>query len=92
MIVRLASEQDANGFTGLAGQAEHWFGPMVDDRGFRAVTDKHIRQATALVAAASGETVSPGAVCFSAQSPRPITCNGWSSPNAHAGRASAAPS
>jgi hypothetical protein len=39
MIVRLASEQDAAGFIVLAGQVEHWFGPMVDDPGFRAAID-----------------------------------------------------
>jgi hypothetical protein len=33
MIVRLASEQGAAGFIVLAGQVEHWFGPMVDDPG-----------------------------------------------------------
>jgi ribosomal protein S18 acetylase RimI-like enzyme len=69
MIVRLASEQDANGFIVLAGQVEHWFGPMVDDPGFRAVIDKHIRQATALVAAAPGETGLLGGLLFSAKSP-----------------------
>jgi hypothetical protein len=53
MIVRLASEQDAAGFIVLAGQVEHWFGPMVDDPGFRAAIDKHIHRATALVAVAS---------------------------------------
>ena len=69
MIVRLASEQDANGFIVLAGQVEHWFGPMVDDPGFRAVIDKHIRQATALVAAAPGETDLLGGLLFSAKPP-----------------------
>ena len=44
---------------------------MVDDPGFRAVIDKHIRQATALVAAAPGETDLLGGLL--AQSPRPIT-------------------
>ena len=42
---------------------------MVDDPGFRAVIDKHIRQATALVAAAPGETGLLGGLLFSAKSP-----------------------
>ncbi len=55
MVVRLASEQDTPGFIVLAGQVEHWSGPMVDDLGFRAVTGQHIRRATALAAVTPGE-------------------------------------
>jgi ribosomal protein S18 acetylase RimI-like enzyme len=69
MIVRLASEQDAAGFIVLAGQVEHWFGPMIDDPGFRGVIDKHIRQATALVAVAPGEADLLGGLLFSAKPP-----------------------
>jgi|KBSMisStandDraft_5_1062788.scaffolds.fasta_scaffold412240_2 hypothetical protein len=69
MIVRLASEQDAAGFIVLAGQVERWFGPMVDASGFRAVIDKHIRRATALVAVAPGETDLLGGLLFSAKPP-----------------------
>jgi ribosomal protein S18 acetylase RimI-like enzyme len=69
MIVRRASDQDAPGFIVLAGQVEHWFGPMAGDPGFRAVIDKHIRRATALVAVAPGETVLLGGLLFSAKPP-----------------------
>lgn len=68
MIVRLATEQDAPGFIDLAGQVEHWFGPMVDDPGFRAALDKHIHRATALVAAAS-EADLLGGLLFAARPP-----------------------
>lgn len=50
MIVRLAAEQDVHGFIDLAGQVEHWFGPMAGEPGFHAALRKHIRRATALVA------------------------------------------
>lgn len=53
MIVRLACEQDSAGFLDLAAQVEHWFGPMVEDPGFRAAVDKHIRRSMALVAVSS---------------------------------------
>lgn len=69
MIVRLAREQDAPGFIVLAGQVEHWFGPMVDDPGFRAVIDKHIHRATALVAVAAGDADLLGGLLFSAKPP-----------------------
>lgn len=91
MIVRLASQQDAAGFIVLAGQVEHWFGPMVDDPGFRAAVDKHIHRATALVAVTAGQADLLGGLLFGA-TPRPITCAGSSFPGKHAGRASAAPS
>jgi len=69
MIVRSAGDQDAVGFIVLAGQVEHWFGPMVDDPGFCAVIDKHIRRATALVAVGPGETDLLGGLLFSAKPP-----------------------
>lgn len=50
MNVRLAYERDLSGFLALAAQVEHWFGPMVDDPGFRAAVAAHIRDAKALVA------------------------------------------
>jgi ribosomal protein S18 acetylase RimI-like enzyme len=68
MIVRPAAEQDVPGFIALAGQVEHWFGPMVGDPGFRAVLEKHIRRATALVAATDGPDL-PGGLLFSASRP-----------------------
>jgi ribosomal protein S18 acetylase RimI-like enzyme len=69
MIVRLASEQDAPGFIVLAGQVEHWFGPMVDDPGFRAAIDKHIYRATALVAVVADEADLIGGLLFGAKPP-----------------------
>ncbi|MFI6695384.1 GNAT family N-acetyltransferase [Streptomyces sp. NPDC050433] len=50
MIVRLARERDLSGFLGLAAQVEHWFGPMVDDPGFRGAVAEHIRGSKGLVA------------------------------------------
>lgn len=69
MIVRLVSEQDVADFIVLAGQVEHWFGRMVSDPGFRAVIDKHIRRATALVAVAPGQMDLLGGLLFSAKPP-----------------------
>jgi len=65
MKVRLAEERDFPGFLGLAGQVEHWFGPMVEDAGFHDAVREHIRGGAALVAvapAAGPDTdASPGA-------------------------------
>ncbi|WP_326653083.1 GNAT family N-acetyltransferase [Streptomyces anthocyanicus] len=52
MMVRLAEERDFPGFLGLAGQVEHWFGPMVEDAGFHEAVREHIRRGAALVAVA----------------------------------------
>ncbi|MFI7672228.1 GNAT family N-acetyltransferase [Actinophytocola sp. NPDC049390] len=68
MNVRLAEERDLAGFLGLAAQVEHWFGPMVDDPGFRAVVAKNIRRATALVAA-DPDTGLAGGLLFSPKPP-----------------------
>jgi ribosomal protein S18 acetylase RimI-like enzyme len=67
--VRLASEQDTPGFIELAAQVEHWFGPMVDEPGFRAVLARHIRRDTALVAVSAGETGLLGGLLFTARPP-----------------------
>ena len=64
VIVRLAGEQDVPGFINLAGEVEHWFGPMVGDPGFRAAVGKHIRRATALVAVTANETDLLGGLLF----------------------------
>ncbi|MET9353445.1 GNAT family N-acetyltransferase [Streptomyces sp. NPDC006617] len=53
MMVRLAEERDFPGFLGLAGQVEHWFGPMVEDAGFHDAVREHIRRGAALVAVPS---------------------------------------
>ncbi|MFE5604145.1 GNAT family N-acetyltransferase [Streptomyces coelicoflavus] len=52
MMVRLAEERDFPGFLGLAGQVEHWFGPMVEEAGFHDAVREHIRRGAALVAVA----------------------------------------
>ena len=69
MIVRPAAEQDAPGFIALAGQVEHWFGPMVGEPGFHAVLEKHIRRATALVAVPADEADPLGGLLFGARPP-----------------------
>ncbi|MGW5127848.1 GNAT family N-acetyltransferase [Streptomyces sp. NPDC004069] len=68
MIVRLAREQDLPGFVGLAAQVEHWFGPMVEDPGFRSAVDRHIRRSAALVAVSSGSGLL-GGLLFGAKPP-----------------------
>ncbi|MFJ9683747.1 GNAT family N-acetyltransferase [Streptomyces sp. NPDC101194] len=68
MIVRLAREQDVSGLFGLAAQVEHWFGPMVEDPGFRDAVGKHIRRSTALVAVSS-ESDLLGSLLFGAKAP-----------------------
>ena len=70
MIVRLATERDVPGFLGLAGQVEHWFGPMVGDPAFRSAVGKHIRRAMALVAVADGQADPLGGLLFAAKPPR----------------------
>ncbi|NHI09931.1 acetyltransferase [Streptomyces sp. KO7888] len=60
MMVRLAEERDFPGFLGLAGQVEHWFGPMVEEAGFHDAVREHIRRGAALVAVAPDTDVGPG--------------------------------
>jgi GNAT superfamily N-acetyltransferase len=64
MIVRFAGEHDVPGFLDLAGQVEHWFGPMVDDPGFRTTVGRHIRRATALVAVTADKAGLLGGLLF----------------------------
>ncbi|MGW6512961.1 GNAT family N-acetyltransferase, partial [Streptomyces niveus] len=61
MNVRLAYERDLSGFLALAAQVEQWFGPMVDDPGFRAAVASHIRDAKALVAVEEPAAAGDGA-------------------------------
>jgi GNAT superfamily N-acetyltransferase len=69
MIVRLARDQDIPGFIELAGQVEHWFGPMVDDPGFRAAVSKHIGRARALVAVTGDQAGLLGGLLVGAHPP-----------------------
>jgi GNAT superfamily N-acetyltransferase len=69
VIVRRATEQDAPGFADLAGQVEHWFGPMVGEPGFLAAVDRHIRRGTALVAVSADQEGVIGGLLFSAKPP-----------------------
>ncbi|GAA4513248.1 GNAT family N-acetyltransferase [Actinoallomurus oryzae] len=69
MIVRPALEQDAPGFVELAAQVEHWFGPMVNEPGFRAAVHRHIRRATALVAVSSTRADLLGGLLMGAKPP-----------------------
>ncbi|WFE54590.1 GNAT family N-acetyltransferase [Micromonospora sp. WMMD1155] len=68
MIVRLAEEQDFNGFLGLAAQVECWFGPIVEDVGFHDAVRKHTRRSTAIVAT-SAEPDLLGGLLFAAKAP-----------------------
>jgi GNAT superfamily N-acetyltransferase len=69
MIVRLAREEDAPGFIGLAAQVEHWFGPMVGEPGFQSVLARKIRQGTALAAVSGDGTGLLGGLLFTARPP-----------------------
>lgn len=55
MIVRCAVEEDHPGFLALAGEVEHWFGPMVEDAGFHRAVRRHIERSMALVAVSGPE-------------------------------------
>ncbi|AKZ53675.1 Putative acetyltransferase [Streptomyces ambofaciens ATCC 23877] len=69
MIVRLGRDADVSGFLGLAAQVEHWFGPMVDEPGFRRAVEDHVRRSLALVAVdpTSGELL--GGLLFGVAAP-----------------------
>ncbi|TCO32591.1 ribosomal protein S18 acetylase RimI-like enzyme [Kribbella steppae] len=67
--VELATEADVPVILGLAGEVEHWFGPMVGNPGFQRAVDEHVVQQRALVAfGPAGEPA--GAVLFGGSSPR----------------------
>ncbi|MFC8869817.1 GNAT family N-acetyltransferase [Streptomyces sp. NPDC057148] len=68
MNVRLAEAQDVPGFLALAGQVEHWFGPMVGEAGFHAAVRDHIRRSEALVAGPVGSPLL-GAMLFGPTAP-----------------------
>jgi hypothetical protein len=90
MRVETARDAELAGFLGLAAEVEQWFGPMVDDPGFRTAVCKHIRRGTALVAIAPERPEPVGGLLFGA-SRRSTTYVGSLSPNRHVGEAWAAP-
>ncbi|MEU8512101.1 GNAT family N-acetyltransferase [Kitasatospora sp. NPDC048722] len=49
MITRPARPADLPGFLALAAEVEHWFGPMVDDPGFRRAVVRNIDRGRATV-------------------------------------------
>ncbi|WP_433159073.1 GNAT family N-acetyltransferase [Kribbella sp. CA-247076] len=69
VTIEVATEADVPVVLGLAGEVEHWFGPMVGHPGFLRALDEHIAQRRALLAfAADREPV--GGVLFGGESPR----------------------
>lgn len=48
VIVTVAQTADVGGFLALAAQVEPWFGPMVDEPGFRHALERNISRGTAL--------------------------------------------
>ncbi|MGW5193336.1 GNAT family N-acetyltransferase [Kribbella sp. NPDC004138] len=66
--MRPAVEADRPAILGLAGEVEHWFGPMVAEPGFLRALDSHIADERALVATDEGQPA--GAVLFGGSSPR----------------------
>jgi GNAT superfamily N-acetyltransferase len=69
MIIRLAREADTGGFIQLAGQVEHWFGPMAAEPGFHAALARHIGRGTALVATTDTSEELLGGLLFTARPP-----------------------
>ncbi|WP_431983322.1 N-acetyltransferase family protein [Streptomyces qinglanensis] len=60
MSVRPARETDLPGLLRLAGEVEHWFGPMVEEPGFHRALEEHIRRSTALLAVSAQADVLGG--------------------------------
>jgi GNAT superfamily N-acetyltransferase len=69
VTIRLAHPGDLPGFLALAGQVEHWFGPMVQDPGFRSAVSRHIDRSAALVATAASGAGLRGGLLFGVQAP-----------------------
>jgi GNAT superfamily N-acetyltransferase len=63
-----ATEADVPGILELAGEVEHWFGPMVAEPGFHRALHKHIADHRALVASDTDQLA--GAVLFGGAAPR----------------------
>jgi GNAT superfamily N-acetyltransferase len=49
LTVLVATDADVSGFLCLAGEVEHWFGPMVDDPTFHTALDGNVSRGTAFV-------------------------------------------
>ncbi|MGW0812025.1 GNAT family N-acetyltransferase [Streptomyces viridiviolaceus] len=69
MIVRLARPDDFPGFLDLAGQVEHWFGPMVGEPGFHRAVKEHIHRSMALVAVSPPSNRLLGGLLFGVRAP-----------------------
>ncbi|WP_424641953.1 N-acetyltransferase family protein [Embleya sp. AB8] len=69
MIVRPGYEADRSGFVALAAEVEHWFGPMVEEPGFHAALDEHLREGRALVVPADVGRPPLGGLLFGSAPP-----------------------
>ena len=69
MIVTVAEPADVAGYMALAAQVEHWFGPMVDDPGFRHALDRNIQRGTAACARRADATGLRGGILFNVRGP-----------------------
>ncbi|OZM81716.1 GNAT family N-acetyltransferase [Pseudonocardia sp. MH-G8] len=69
MITRPARREDLSGYLQLAAQVEHWFGPMVEDEGFRAAVVRNIRRGSALVVDGEQEAGLRGGLLFGGRFP-----------------------
>ncbi len=69
MTVTLAQPSDVAGFLALAAQVEVWFGPMVDDPGFRQALERNIRRGTAICVRRPDGTGLRGGILFNIRPP-----------------------
>ncbi|TQM14785.1 GNAT family N-acetyltransferase [Pseudonocardia kunmingensis] len=69
MITRPARHEDLSGYLQLAAQVEHWFGPMVENEGFRAAVMRSIRRGSALVVDGEQEAGLRGGLLFGGRFP-----------------------
>nr|WP_167218538.1 GNAT family N-acetyltransferase [Kribbella shirazensis] len=68
MTVEPATQADVPGILALAGEVEHWFGPMVAEPGFHRALSAHIDDQRALVARDADQLA--GAVLCGGAAPR----------------------
>ena len=69
VTVEVATEAEVPLILGLAGEVEHWFGPMVANPGFLRALDEHIAQQRALLAF-DQDRKPVGGVLFGGETPR----------------------